>query len=287
MPGISNQDFSQGGLLRSALIFIIILLLLFSMSGLEAANHKKVKRTAARQKKFNLILKKTISAYNGLNESAVGWRVLGYSVRKRPIYYREFGSGKRTLLLIGGMHGDEPAATLSVIKFGEYLHAAPGLATGRVVLIPCINPDGLFRGTRVNANGVDINRNFPSDTWSQDYVKSYNYPGRLPASEPETVIIINAIYDFRPWMAIQVHQPFGALYPSSGVTPMLYENMSALSGLPVEFDIGYNTPGSFGSYLSREDLAIPCVTFELGSIYIEPDYGRINLSFLEAVNYVR
>lgn len=241
---------------------------------------------AGKYKKHDAIINKTVKAYRAMGRSRVGWKVLGYSVKKNKIFFREFGKGERTLLVIGGMHGDEPAATMAVIKFGEYLHNCPELLTGRVVLIPCINPDGLMRGTRTNANRVDINRNFISDTWTQDYGKEHNNPGKFPASEPETVLIINAIHDYSPWMTIQVHQPFAAIYPSNRVDEKLYENMSALSGLPVKFSVGYDTPGSFGSYTDREDLAIPGITFELGSIFEEPDYDRINLALLEAANYM-
>ena len=257
-------------------LYIAVLLIIVSAGHLQAG----------RLNKSRTILRKTITAYRHIKNSPVGWKVLGYSCRKRPIYYREFGSGQKTVLIIGGMHGDEPAATMSVIKFGKYLHSCPELITGsRVVLIPCINPDGLMRGTRTNSRGVDLNRNFPSSTWRAEYVKSYNNPGKLPASEPETVLMVNAIFNCRPWLIIQVHQPFGNLYLSEGVPEDLYEQMSRLSGLGIEFDIGYDTPGSLGSYAAMDEIDIPVITLELGPVYAEPDYGRINLSLLEAVNY--
>lgn len=252
----------------------LVLVIIFSAS-LYAGKHDR----------HNAIIRKAVRAYRQMEKSPVGWKVLGYSRNINEIYYREFGSGKRTLLVIGGMHGDEPAATISVIKFGEYLDSCPEILTGRVVLIPCINPDGLIRGTRTNARKIDLNRNFPSPTWEYDYKKDYNNPGRLPASEPETVLVVNAIYDYKPWMIIQMHQPFGKLYPSEGVPDDLYNRMSMLSGYEIAFDIGYETPGSLGSYTGTDSLDIPGITYEIGSIDYEPDYGRINLSLLEAANY--
>ncbi len=240
---------------------------------------------ALNNRAYHLIQYKTVIEYRALANSPVGWKVLGYSNDMNAVYYREFGSGAKTLLVIGGLHGDEPAATMSVIKFGEYLHEFPELLTGRVVLIPCINPDGLIMGTRTNANKIDINRNFPAPTWKAKYVKSYNNPGRLPGSEPETVLMVNAIYDYKPWLVIGVHQPFGKIYPSEGVPVDLYKNMSKISGYGIDFDIGYETPGSLGGYISENSRAIPSVTFEIGPIDREPDYDAITYAFLEAANY--
>lgn len=240
---------------------------------------------AARHKKYQVIQQKTIREYRAMERSPVGWRVLGYSNDMNSVYYREFGKGGKTILIIGGLHGDEPAATMAVIKFGEYLHEFPELLKGRVVLIPCINPDGLIMGTRTNAHKIDINRNFPAPTWEAKYKKSFNNPGRLPASEPETVMMVNAVFDYKPWLVIGVHQPFGRIYPSEGVPEDLYKNMSKISGYGIAFDIGYETPGSLGGYISEESRAIPSITLEIGPIDIEPDYDAITYAFLEAANY--
>jgi len=240
---------------------------------------------ALRQRPYNVIRHKTIKEYRAMSVSPIGWKVLGYSNDMNPVYYREFGSGSKTLLVIGGLHGDEPAATMSVIKFGEYLYEFPELLKNRVVLIPCINPDGLIMGTRTNANRIDINRNFPAPTWKAKYAKNHNNPGRLPGSEPETVLVVNAIYDYKPWMVIGVHQPFGKIYPSEGVPADLYKKMSKISGYGIDFDIGYDTPGSLGGYISEKSRAIPSITFEIGPIDIEPDYDAITYAFLVAANY--
>lgn len=234
---------------------------------------------------YHVIQYKTIKEYRAMATSPIRWKVLGYSNDMNPVYYREFGSGKKVLLIIGGLHGDEPAGTMSVIKFGEYLNEFPELLKGHVVLIPCINPDGLINGTRTNAHNIDINRNFPAPTWEAVYKKSFNNPGRIPGSEPETVMLVNAIFDYKPWLVIGVHQPFGKLYPSQGVPEDLYKNMSKISGYGIKFDIGYETPGSLGGYISEESRAIPSITFEIGPIDIEPDYDAITYAYLEAANY--
>ena len=62
---------------------------------------------------------------------------------------------------------------------------------------PLVNPDGLLRerSQRMNDNGVDLNRNFPSPNW-QEETRDYwirrtsrnprRYPGPGPLSEPES-----------------------------------------------------------------------------------------------------
>ena len=52
-----------------------------------------------------------------------------------------------------------------------------------VAVIAVANPDGLQKQTRTNANGVDINRNFPASNWQSSLRKTQYYNGPAPASE--------------------------------------------------------------------------------------------------------
>lgn len=240
---------------------------------------------AVSYKKHDRILKKAVASYRALKHSPVKWRVIGRSSWKKSIYYREFGTGEKLTLIIGGIHGDEPAGVIAAVKLAQHIRKNPSSIKNRVVIIPCLNPDGLIKGRRTNGHKVDINRNFPSATWSPEYIKDYNNPGRLPASEPETIIIANAIEEFRPAMIIQLHQPFNMIYPDSGTPAALVRKMSEITGIPVGEDVGYPTPGSLGSYKSLLDYGVYGVTFELCEIDREPDYKNITKSLIEAINY--
>jgi predicted deacylase len=81
---------------------------------------------------------------------------VGHSVQHRPIEVVHIaGSGPR-VLVVGAIHGDEPAG-IAVVRALERTHPRAELW-----LVPVLNPDGLAAGTRGNAHGVDLNRNFPS-----------------------------------------------------------------------------------------------------------------------------
>ena len=72
---------------------------------------------------------------------------------------RLLGDKNAKVLIIGVFHGDEPQGKFIIEEYLKY-HRVDNL-----LFIPCLNPDGLELGVRVNANGVDLNRNFPTKNW--------------------------------------------------------------------------------------------------------------------------
>lgn len=64
----------------------------------------------------------------------------------------------RTICIVGGIHGDEPAGSCAILKFLEQRVYVP--KNKKVVFIPVANPTGFELGTRENENKVDINRGF-------------------------------------------------------------------------------------------------------------------------------
>ncbi|MBI5257548.1 MAG: peptidase M14 [Burkholderiales bacterium] len=71
------------------------------------------------------------------------------------------GEGRPTVLLVGQQHGDEPAGAEALLVVARALAGAElGALLDRidVIVLPRANPDGAEWGSRVAANGFDINR---------------------------------------------------------------------------------------------------------------------------------
>ena len=144
--------------------------------------------------------------------------------------------------------------------------------TNNLLFIPCLNPDGMQLGQRTNANGVDLNRNFPTKNWGKnlgdnatcDDEKSAYYGGISAGSEIETQFLIDTIEEFKPKTILTLHAPYKVVN-YDGPAKELAERISAIINYPVEASIGYPTPGSFGTYAGVE-RQISTITLELDEI---------------------
>src|SRR6476619_6773300 len=107
-----------------------------------------------------------------------GWRSEEYGRSVTGLPLRVFLPGPEPVvgLLTAAIHGEEADTALIARRLLERIPAAES----RWALVLCVNPDGLLNGTRQNAAGVDLNRNFPSTTWRPD--PSYTFP---PGIDPE------------------------------------------------------------------------------------------------------
>lgn len=168
----------------------------------------------------------------------------------------------QTCLIIGVFHGDEPEGEDLIYKL---MHEFKGDNTycrlSQVLFIPCLNPDGKELKTRTNANGVDLNRNFPTKNWELSKEKDSYYSGISPASEIETKFLIKIIEEYKPDRILTLHTPYRVVN-YDGPAKEMAEEISKLNGYPVEENIGYPTPGSFGTYAGIE-RNIPVITLEL------------------------
>ncbi len=127
--------------------------------------------------------------------------VLGYSVENREIVAKSYGSVNGVpVLIVGSIHGNEKsglqvsqAAALSVVPQGYTLW-----------VIDTLNPDGTARNMRHNANGVDLNRNFPSN-WLALPCPSKNCSGAKAASEPEVLAFMGFLNSVKPVVVVFYH----------------------------------------------------------------------------------
>jgi len=198
---------------------------------------------------------RSIARREGVNER--GEELLGHSFEGREIRATVLGSGGQSVLIFAVIHGDEPLGAPLVERFTAELRRRPDLLGGRrVVVIPVLNPDGLARGTRQNARGVDLNRNFAARNFSRSAER-----GPYPESEPESRILARAIRQFDPRRILAVHAPFHCVN-WDGPAGDLARRMASSSGYELRPSIGYPTPGSLGSYAGH-DLGLATITLEL------------------------
>jgi protein MpaA len=189
---------------------------------------------------------------------------LGTSVQQRPIILDTFGDGPVGTLVIGGIHGDETTSIVLARRLVDLLKTENlSGVDGAVAIIPVANPDGFEAGKRTNARRVDLNRNFPAKNWATTRPGKY-HGGTAPLSEQETLVLKNVVERLHPRRIVSIHSITRGRQCNNydGPGEALAKRMSAHNGYPVTANIGYPTPGSFGSWAGG-DLQIPVITLEL------------------------
>jgi protein MpaA len=132
---------------------------------------------------------------------------IGHSVDGRAIRPVVLGdpAAAHRVLVVGCIHGNETAG----MAITRRLIAAGAPAGTEIVVVPSVNPDGCTRGTRGNAHGVDLNRNFPSNWSAIGRPGSFQYSGPHALSEPESRYSVALIERLRPQVTIWFHQQQG------------------------------------------------------------------------------
>ena len=158
-----------------------------------------------------------------------------------------------SVLVIGVFHGDEPQGEHLV---NAYLESKQDT---NLLMIPRLNSCN----TRVNKNGVDLNRNFPTQNWELSEKNEY-FGGEAPASEVETRFIIETVEKYNPKVILTLHAPYKVVnYDVGGKCNLdIIEKISQIMNYPIEESIGYPTPGSFGTWAGIEK-GILTITLEL------------------------
>ncbi len=194
------------------------------------------------------------------------WTPIGMSESDRPILATSVGHGPVRILLIGSIHGDEAEARAAFAGMQRALRdpSVSSLATIRV--IKDLNPDGSTLGTRANARGIDLNRNWPATNFRPSRTH-----GPRALSERETRAGHGEYRHFRPALVIVLHSARGGPFVNhDGPQPRTRSLADAFaSGAQrvdgrwrVVDDMGYPTPGSLGSLVGLDD-GVPILTVEL------------------------
>ena len=157
---------------------------------------------------------------------------VGTSVQKRAIvaHHRWTPGATKRVLAIGNMHGDEKAG-LRVI---DRLRKEQIPANVDLWLIPTVNPDGTIANTRVNARGVDLNRNFRYQ-WRYANRGDRHYSGPKLLSEPESRALVAFTKKIKPRSIIVFHQPLNGVDNSQPKTARtLAPPLAKATGLPLK-----------------------------------------------------
>lgn len=218
----------------------------------------------------------------------VPWRVGGLSHKGNPLVYWSYGTGKKTTLLLSGVHPDELTPIPIGFRLATHILNNPksvDKSLYKVVIAPLVNPDGFLRThpSRTNSQGVDLNRNFLTFDWYRNAIRWWaqkknhsrrHFPGFFPNTEPETKFQVKLIHKYLPDKIMSIHAPLGFLdydgpgdritkLPKNGPKPAkkLAHSIAKKSRNYRVVDYSY-FPGSLGNFAGNE-LKIPTVTLEL------------------------
>jgi predicted deacylase len=169
--------------------------------------------------------------------------------------------GLRPIMVMGGVHGDEPEGIWLAANVLKMLVNEPQKVRVPWILIPCLNVDGHARGTRVNGRGVDLNRNYPAKNWSPNFEKDRYFPGPSKGSEPEIQAVVALLNEHRPRLVIHCHSWKPCIVYAGEPALRDAERLAQASGYDVTPDIGYPTPGALSQY-GWADLGIPIICIE-------------------------
>jgi murein peptide amidase A len=251
---------------------------------------------------------------------SIPWKYEFVSEFGKPLIYWEFVSHnidedqkKNITLVLGGVHPDELTPIHLAFQFAEALQNNPDLYNNaRVIVAPLVNPDGFFANPpkRTNANGVDLNRNFPTATWNkyayQVWMRSKEkdkrkFPGFFANSEQGTRFQADLIDKFHPDKVISIHAPLafldldyeiprlltlGKLTEQQKKARNLAELLSRSAGNYKIRDIGIY-PGSLGNYAGNERI-IPTITLEMNSSnpkFVKKFWNEFSPGLFKAIKY--
>ncbi|MFZ1248715.1 MAG: M14 family zinc carboxypeptidase [Candidatus Saccharimonadales bacterium] len=212
--------------------------------------------------------------FNTRTTCRVATTVIGRSVKGQAITAYTYGTGAKTVLFTGGIHGSEPSGMYIMQDWVKYLDSEGYKIPSdrKIVVVPNVNPDAIAANDRYNANGVNIDRNFPSSDWKKDVdIKGgtkVNGGGSAPLSEPETRALVDLTTSLNPRVVVSFHASGNLVGINKVADSAAIGTMYAVSvGYQTMFDnaeeiMGYGFSGEYETWVG-EKLGAPAVLVEL------------------------
>ncbi len=202
---------------------------------------------------------------------------IGTSSQGRPITAYYFGTGATSVLYTGAIHGSEMSTKALMDRWVQDLDAKARTIPAHmsVVVVPALNPDGIARGSRVNANNVDLNRNFATNDWQKDITTVGNQPfpgggGESAMSEPEVRAIGSLAQRLRPKLILSYHS-IGSMVAAnqagnSSAFAATYAQLSGYRNITGQSDttFEYSVTGTADDWYAQS-IGVPSLLVELGS----------------------
>lgn len=174
--------------------------------------------------------------------------------------FRSENKGSKFIYLMAGVHGDEVEGVYVLGEIIKWLKEDEDYNLPTVV-IPILNVDGYRAGTRVNAHGVDLNRNLPAQSWTGEMREPKYNPGEKALSEPENQYLDKLFKKYPPAFILTMHS-WKPMINYNGDCKDLADILFKHNQYEVCDDIqGHPTPGSLGDY-GPEKYQAPVLTFE-------------------------
>ena len=176
----------------------------------------------------------------------------GKSVEAMDIHaFKTDVKADKYLYLLAGTHGDEVEGVYVLQKLFEWLKGEHTLRDLPIVVIPVLNPDGYRNSTRVNSHAVDLNRNYPSQNWSNTAKKEKYFPGPVALSEPENKFLVKLMDKFKPGLVLSFHS-WKPLLNFNGPIEDIAQYLASHNEYEMASDVGYPTPGSLGCFVPEK-----------------------------------
>lgn len=208
-------------------------------------------------------------------------RVFGKSSLGLPLVAHEFPGDGPSVLLMGGIHGDEYEGVVAADGLLESLLQSNPYRL-KLTVVPRANPDGVLMRTRGNGRGVDLNRNLPTKDWSPEIKTPRYHPGPSAGSEPENRALMALLEEIKPALIVSLHS-WNPVLNVNGDCRAEAEVLSKITGYKIDDNIGYPTPGCLGTYAGLE-RGWPTLTYEIQRGQEVPDILKLHVpAVLEAL----